>query len=172
MNFELSIFNFLHDFAGASRLLDLVIIFLAKYLGYFLILAAIAFLLSNKSRFLTNSIFISLSIILSRGLIAEIIRFIFPRLRPFAALDFEPLVNHSSASSAFPSGHASFYFALAMALIVLNYRWKWWVLAGVCLMGLARVFAGVHWPLDILAGALVGIFSVFVVKYILPRTKE
>ncbi|TSC88783.1 MAG: bacitracin transporter permease BcrC [Parcubacteria group bacterium Gr01-1014_3] len=168
---DLYLFNLVHDLAGASRLLDLSGIFLAKYLGYFLILATIAFLLSEKAKFISNSIFILLSLLLSRGLIAETIRFIYPRLRPFVALDFEPLVNHLS-SPAFPSGHASFYFALAMALIVLNYRWKWWVLAAAIVMGVARIFAGAHWPLDILSGAIVGIFSVFVVKYLLPRPKE
>ncbi len=169
---DLYLFNLVHDLAGVSRLLDLAGIFLAKYLGYFLILATIAFLLSAKSKFVSNSIFILLSLILSRGLIAETIRFIFPRTRPFAALDFEPLVNHLSATPAFPSGHASFYFALATALIILNYRWKWWVLAGVIIMGVARIFVGVHWPADILAGAIVGILSVLVVKYLLPRSKE
>ncbi len=169
---DLYLFNLVHDLAGASRLLDLVGIFLAKYLGYFLILAAIAFLLSEKSKFVSNSIFILLSLLLSRGLITETIRFIFPRMRPFAALNFEPLTNHLAASPSFPSGHAAFYFALAMALVVLNYRWKWWVLAATIVIGIARIFAGVHWPADILAGAVVGILSVFVVNYLLPRPKE
>ncbi len=168
---DLYLFNLVHDLAGVSRLLDLSGIFLAKYLGYFLILATIAFLLSEKSKFVRNFIFILLSLILSRGLITETIRFIYPRLRPFATLDFTPLVNHIS-SPAFPSGHAAFYFALAMALILLNYRWRWWVLAAAIVMGIARIFAGAHWPMDILAGALVGIFSVLVVKYILPKTKD
>lgn len=171
MNLDLYLFNLVHDLAGSFRLLDLSAIFLAKYLGYFLILATIAFLISEKSKLVRNAIFILLSLILSRGLITETIRFIYPRLRPFAALDFEPLVNHIS-SPAFPSGHAAFYFALAAALILLNYRWKWWVLAAVIVIGIARVFAGAHWPSDILAGAIVGISSVFVVKSILPKPKE
>ena len=169
---DLYLFNLIHDLAGASRLLDLVAIFFANYAGYFLILATILFLLSNKSKFLANSIFIALSIILSRGLITEIIRFIYPRLRPFVALNFEPLISQAATEPSFPSGHAAFFFALAMALIVLNYRWKWWVLVVVGLMGVARVFVGVHWPADIVAGAIVGVLSALVVKYILPKLKE
>ena len=109
------------------------------------------------------------SLILSRGLIAETIRFFYYRPRPFEALNFIPLINQDTVA-AFPSGHAAFYFALTFAIFYVSRRWFYWFLAGAVLMGLARAFIGVHWPLDILAGALIGLFSIFMVKYTLART--
>ncbi|GHF58006.1 phosphatidylglycerophosphatase B [Deinococcus metalli] len=67
---------------------------------------------------------------------------------------------------SFPSGHATAAAALAAVLIVLAWRsrWRWVVLgAGVvyaALMGLSRVVLGVHYPTDVLAGALTGLTCV------------
>lgn len=60
---------------------------------------------------------------------------------------------------AFPSGHATRAFAAALLLTVRTRDWRWGVplFAYAALMGLSRVYIGVHWPSDVLAGALLGI---------------
>ncbi len=165
---ELSIFNAIHDLAGKSRLLDFLGVFFADYSGYALILAAVAIIAMEndwRKRFLNASL-VALSLIISRGLITEIIRAFYHRLRPFLALGFDPLVaeiNHG----AFPSGHAAFYFALAGAIWLLDRSWGRRFFFIAFLIGLARIFVGVHWPLDILGGALVGVSSVWISRKIL-----
>ncbi|MCX6719619.1 MAG: phosphatase PAP2 family protein, partial [Candidatus Staskawiczbacteria bacterium] len=54
-------------------------------------------------------------------------------------------------------GHASFYFALST--IVYYYNKKLGIFFYVCsiFIVLSRIFAGVHWPSDILAGAILGV---------------
>ena len=59
--------------------------------------------------------------------------------------------------------------ALAFAVWFIDRRWFLWFLAVTVLMGLARIFVGVHWPLDILAGALVALTSAVIIRWILPR---
>lgn len=176
---NLFIFNLIHGLAGKFWLLDYFGIFLADYFGYLLILIAGILILKEKGwqgKIYFFSL-ISLSIILSRGIIAEIIKFFYPVSRPFSALNFEPLVNHSNAYNSFPSGHATFYFALAFAIFWFFYKrgepagikLGWQFLVGTLFISVARVFSGVHWPLDILAGALIGIASVFLVELIVPK---
>lgn len=175
MGLETQIFNAIHDLAGQSKLLDWAMVFLASYLGYFLILGVIYILFKEKDwkKSFLNFSFLSIAVILSRGLLTEIIRFFYFRPRPFVALEFEPLFNHSALQAAFPSGHASFYFALAFALFFLGRRrLGLWYAVGAVFMGLARVYAGVHWPLDIVAGALVGLLAAFVVKSLLSHIKR
>jgi undecaprenyl-diphosphatase len=61
-------------------------------------------------------------------------------------------------SYSFPSGHAMGSMTLAMVLVLLAWptRWRWLVLAAmavfVTMVGLSRVYLGVHYPSDILAG--------------------
>ena len=61
-------------------------------------------------------------------------------------------------SFSFPSGHAMGSITIAMVLVLLAWhtRWRWWVTlpmaAFVVIVGLSRVYLGVHYPSDILAG--------------------
>ena len=71
----------------------------------------------------------------------------------------EPLFGGNS----FPSGHTTSSFAIAVMLILLTrgtrYAWTGWAALGLgCLIGLSRIYRGVHWPSDVIAGACCGTF--------------
>lgn len=173
---DLTIFNLIHNLSGKIRLFDLFAIFLADYFGYFLALAALYVIFSGTKDWRIKShnfLFLILSLILARGFIAETIYFFYNRVRPFAVLDFTPLVNHESLFS-FPSGHATFYFTIALAALYLNRKWGTRILIGAFILSLARVFAGVHWPSDVLGGLVVAFIGVFAARKILgaPDFKE
>jgi membrane-associated phospholipid phosphatase len=59
-------------------------------------------------------------------------------------------------SPSFPSGHAMSAFAVAAAIALLAPRLRWPVLAVAALIGFSRVYLGVHFWLDVLAGAALG----------------
>lgn len=178
-----SLFNLIYSFAGKWWPLDWLGIFLANYLGYFLVLAIIILLISakggpasggkikdQKQRVYFFSLAI-LSVILARGIITEIIRFFYYQPRPFLILEIQPLIAHAPTGS-FPSGHATAFFALALVVFYFNRKWGCWIFALSLFMGLARIFTGVHWPSDILAGALIGLGSVLIIKKILLSSKR
>ena len=168
-NLDLSLFNLIHNLAGKSRLLDFLEIFLADYFGYFLIFGVVVMIAMEndwKKKFHFYAL-LALSVIISRGILTETIRLAYHRLRPFLALGFSPLIPENSYS--FPSGHAAFYFAVAGVVFLLNKKWGWRFIAAATLMGLARVFVGVHWPLDIVGGAIVGFASVWFIDWLLKK---
>src|SRR3989344_9352023 len=78
-----SVFNAIHSIAGQFGILDALIVFFAKYFGYFLVLGAAIFIYKEKDwhkRFYYFALSV-LTIIISRGILAEIIRFFYFRLR-------------------------------------------------------------------------------------------
>lgn len=80
------------------------------------------------------------------------------RARPWMVMEnFTTLVTSSDMNS-FPSGHTTAAFAFAVALCVaLPRKWaKAAALIAAALMGFSRLYVGVHFPTDVLAGALVG----------------
>ncbi|OGY68137.1 MAG: hypothetical protein A3H63_00290 [Candidatus Harrisonbacteria bacterium RIFCSPLOWO2_02_FULL_45_10c] len=166
------VFKFINGFAGKSQWLDFAGIFFADYFGYLLI-AGVAYLIFSagdwRKKF-QNSAFIILSTIISRGIITEIIRFFYNRPRPFIEFGNLPLIDQANVP-ALPSGHAAFYFALVLPVFFINKKFGWYGVAGAALMGVARIFVGVHWPLDIVAGALVALLSVFIVHWLLVSRK-
>ncbi len=88
--------------------------------------------------------------------IALFIKTVVATPRPFEVLpDIAPLFTPHDAG-AFPSAHAAFMFALAGGVAVFAPRWSLLFFIVAAATALARVAAGVHWPLDVLAGALIG----------------
>lgn len=140
---------------------DLLIIFLAKYLGWVLGILAI-FIFFKKRRLLFESF---LAAAVARFGITDIIRYFYNRPRPFEVGNFSPLVPHE-ASGSFPSGHVAFFFALAATIFLYNRRWGAVFFIGAILVGLGRVWAGVHWYSDILGGAVVGILTSIFVNFL------
>lgn len=161
--FNVGGFRWLNDLAGYNVWLDRFMVFAADKMGYLLIL--FIFVLFWKKSYFKKIIFVSLgSALAARFVFVTLVRYFFYSPRPFLVLEnVHRLMNHELESS-FPSGHASFYFALAMGVYFYNKKAGliYLVLAG--LLGLARIFVSVHWPLDILAGAVLGIATAALVE--------
>ncbi len=172
MAFDLSVFKFIHGFAGMSNMLDFIGVFFANYLPYILAVALLVFALKRngvKNKLLAIFYFIFTGIV-SRYVLTSIIRLIIPRERPFYLLKFIPLIPESGSS--FPSGHAAFFFAMAFVLLALDRKWGVWFLVLATLNGISRIFVGVHWPTDILGGVVVGFLTYLIFKFLFLRGKR
>jgi len=158
------IFQQINNLAGQWTCLDAFCIFFAKYFEYILIGSMFLFLWKKW-----RGIFLAvLAAILARFGVVELIRFFWARPRPFIENNVNLLINEVSGP-AFPSGHATFYFALSF--VVYKYNKKAGILFFVAsfLISISRVFVGVHWPSDILAGAVIGVFAGWLITKLFKR---
>ena len=129
-----------------------------SYAGSFgLIWLAIAVAISGYSRsrpWLWAQV--GVAILVAEG-VSRVLKHWVGRARPqVASSEPEPLVDLPSSDS-FPSGHATIGFACAtvLALAVPRLRVPLYVLAA--LIAFSRVYVGVHYPFDVLAGAVLGL---------------
>lgn len=154
--------------------MDAVIIFMAEYLPWITGALVAVFILWSRghSNILKNvriSAEAALAALISRFVFVEIIRYFYDRPRPFEVLEGARQIIEHSTGGSFPSGHAAFFFALATG--VFFYK-KWW---GVLFYALAlaisfsRVLAGIHWPTDILGGAVAGVISAWLVDFFIKK---
>jgi undecaprenyl-diphosphatase len=123
-------------------------------------LAAAAFLLTGLE---PSRLLIPWTAIAASWTVAEGVKYLFDRARPFLwDTEIAPLIKTPSSSS-FPSGHSATAAAGAITLSVLYPSFApLLVLAGL-LVVLSRVYLGVHFPFDVLAGIVIGISTSAVV---------
>lgn len=155
---ERLIFDFIYGFAFRSEIFDLIIIFFAKWMPYVLIFLLFIFTLKDIKKYFLLPVLALLAAGISRFGIVDIIRLLFSRDRPFTEEGIIPLFDHA-ATASFPSGHAAFFFALATVVFFYNKKTGYFFFGTAVLMGLSRIASGIHWPMDIIAGAVVGLFS-------------
>lgn len=164
MNIDLYFFNLINGFAGRWIWLDFLGIFFAKYFEYFLLFCVLLFLVINFKKYWRTVLVALVAAVFSRFVLAEIIRWLWFRPRPFVVLNFTPLISKSAEEASFPSGHASFYFALSTIIYFYNKKAGILFYIASFLIVLGRVFAGAHWPSDILAGAILGILTALILN--------
>lgn len=84
------------------------------------------------------------------------------RIRPCHTLDDINLLVGCGGGKSFPSSHAANNFAAAF-VITHYYKKRWWIFYSIAfVVAISRVFVGVHYPIDILGGAAVGVLFGFV----------
>jgi len=164
------IFEKINGLANNSKLLDFIGVFFAEYLLWIIVGILVILFLIKKTRLMI--IITGISIIFGRYIIAEIIKRLYSSPRPYLILDnVKKLISENHDYQSFPSGHTVIFFALATAIYFFNKKWGIVCFVLAILVGLSRIYVGVHWPIDIAAGAMIGIVAGILVQIVFKKTR-
>lgn len=168
---NISIFYFLHSFAFIYPWFDQLIQFLAVPFIY-IIISIITIILIWKAKIFEEGFNIKSMWIRGHGVViilfttlftyilSNLLKIVIMTDRPFIALNnIYTLIPESGY--AFPSGHSATIAAFAFAVFFKNKKLGYVCFIAMLLIGLARVVAGVHFPIDIVGGFAIG----FLVAY-------
>ncbi len=152
-----TVFAYFYSFAHTSKVLDFTIAFVAEWYGLVILTALFIYLFKHRDNLrkgVTDLVVVSVTAV-SAWFIAHFFKDFFHTFRPF---DVSPAVVPlvSETGYAFPSGHATFFMALASSLWFYHKRLAVFFGISAVLIGIARISAGIHWPIDILGGLFLG----------------
>ena len=105
-------------------------------------------------------------ILLSDQISSSFLKPLVGRIRPCNTLENINLLVNKSKAFSFPSAHAANFFALATYFGYYYRKYIWWFMFVAAMVALSRVFVGVHYPFDIMAGGVIGAFCAYVVIYL------
>lgn len=165
MALDYYLFSLINQYAGFNLYIDKTFIFFSEYL---IALFVLFFIIEFKNvKAVSNAIISSLAAVL----INSAIGFFYFIPRPFVSHKVNLLVNHITNAS-FPSDHAAVSFAFATAIFLYNRKVGVFAYAIAFLISVSRVFVGLHYPSDILVGAIVGIIVSLIVDIFVRRYME
>ncbi len=131
--------------------------------GFIWILLALLLGVKNRRFRVRGFILTSLALLASFILTDELLKQEFARVRPFHVMAGANLLIQAPTDYSFPSGHAATAFAAATAIAMQAGRTAPAVFLLAVLVAFSRVYVGVHYPSDVIAGAAIGIATGWIV---------
>lgn len=138
--------------------------------GWFWILVAVLLFCQKRTRKIGLAVALSLAVGLLLGNI--ILKPLIARQRPCWLDGSIPLLIASPRDFSFPSGHTLASFEGAVSIFLYRRDWGLWALALAVLIAFSRLYLFVHFPTDVLAGAVLGTAIAQGVHRLLKRTEK
>ena len=144
-------------------------IFSAEWLIWVFPVGAAVTVWRNRNQDRRAVLFAALACALSLAF-SHLIGLMWPRARPFVS-GFSALVAHAPSPS-FPSNHADLAYTAALTLAVIRNRIDTMFVMSIALatvIGMARVFVGMHYPTDVIGGFFLAGLTSLCIGYVARR---
>ncbi|PEP54494.1 undecaprenyl-diphosphatase [Bacillus pseudomycoides] len=161
-------FRAINDLGKQYSFLNSPMIFLAEYMVYFLGLIIIAywFTRSRKNRMMIIQAMVAF---VTAEIIGKLAGKFHLNYQPFAVLpDVNKLVDHA-VDNSFPSDHTILFFSICFSFWLVRKKTGWlWLVLAFC-VAISRIWVGVHYPFDVVTGALLGSISALFSYWLIPK---
>lgn len=126
--------------------------------GWFWIALSVILLIPRKTRYIGLAALLSLTV---NAMITNVtLKPLVARTRPYEAIEGLKILVAAPHDFSFPSGHTSASFAAALVYLrKMPKKYGVWFVVLAALIAFSRLYVGVHYPTDVLAGFLIGLFS-------------
>jgi undecaprenyl-diphosphatase len=158
---DLSVFKLI-NVGLSSPILDVVLGFITNFGStvFWLVMAILLWVAGKKE----DAILLAVAIIIG-GVIFLPLKLIFYRARPYMVLTDIHVLDTESGFS-FPSGHSKNVFSAAAILGNKHRKWASLLYVLSFVVSFSRIYIGVHWPIDVVVGAVAGwLIGIIVLKY-------
>ena len=129
------------------------------------ILATAFFIWRGKGRAVLFLLLLGIAVGVTDGLVCNTLKHAIGRVRPCAALENVHLLVGCGANGSMPSSHAGNMFAAAMVAFLFYRRSAWVMFPLAAAVGFSRISNGVHYPSDVVIGAILGMGTGFAVLF-------
>ena len=146
-------------------------IIIAKYLIFFVVKIPILYFLIQKRNIQKRTLIFTVLNLALIFIVAKILSLLYYDPRPFVINHFAPLIPHA-ADNGFPSDHALLSFAVSFSIYIFNKKLGLLLMFFGILIGISRVYVGIHSPVDILGSFLISflmtalLYKIFYLKLI------
>ncbi|AMR03669.1 MULTISPECIES: undecaprenyl-diphosphatase [Bacillus] len=166
--FNIDAFRAVNDLGKQYPFLNSTMTFVAEYMVYFLALIIVVywFTRSNQNRMMVVQAMIAFVI---AEVIGKIAGKFHSNYQPFAELpNVNKLVEHA-VDNSFPSDHTILFFSICFSFWLVHKKIGWlWITLAFC-VAISRIWVGVHYPFDVITGAILGIVSAIIAYWLVPK---
>ncbi|WP_311482304.1 phosphatase PAP2 family protein [uncultured Anaerococcus sp.] len=157
VNFELNILNAIQGMRSTP--IDKFMVTISAAGNLSLIWIAFIFIFLSAKELKNQGKIMIIAFILNILLVNILVKNLVARPRPYDVANFTGLLVHKLSDNSFPSGHTSYAFTFATIVTLLNKNKALKIFTDVLavLMAFSRLYLYVHFPTDVLAGAVFGI---------------
>lgn len=163
---ELSVLEWFDSIHGS--VLDPIMVGITYSATSGLIWFVMGFLMTCSQKWRRCGVSVIVAVILAYIVVDVALKPLVCRERPFDVSDFDLLIAAPDTWS-FPSGHTASAFAGATAILIHNRRWGVVAMVYAVLVGVSRLYLCVHWPTDVIAGAIIGIAVAVIAVWFMSR---
>ena len=168
--YDATLFKAINGLAGHPFFDGLMVFFTTLGYGWAMVILCVIILtigwFGRKTQ-MRQSAYAGLIALALGGIASPIFKIVWERPRPLLALYDVKIVDYPLFANSFPSGHTISAFAVAVACSSISPKLGWFLYPTAVLIGFSRVYVGVHYPFDVLYGALLGALLGWIGSYAL-----
>ncbi|MCY7433238.1 undecaprenyl-diphosphatase [Bacillus safensis] len=159
------LFRWVNELSINYGYLNPIFIGLAEYTVLLAVLVCLFVWFQNRSRY-NRAMVVSagLTFVLAE-LLGKIAGMFYFNQQPFAEMSHVNLLIQKEVNNSFPSDHTIFIFSICVIFWLFHKRHMYWLIIA-CAVGFSRIWVGVHYPLDVLAGAAIAFLTAVAVVYL------